>query len=56
MGKTTLALCWAHRVAHRFTGGQLYLNLRGFDPGGSAMSPAELDHRDADGVRAKLAG
>jgi DNA-binding SARP family transcriptional activator/tetratricopeptide (TPR) repeat protein len=41
VGKTALALHWAHQVCHRFPDGQLYVNLRGFDPGGSAMSPAE---------------
>jgi tetratricopeptide (TPR) repeat protein len=41
VGKTALAVYWAHRVAEHFDDGQLYVNLRGFDPGGSAMSPAE---------------
>jgi DNA-binding SARP family transcriptional activator len=41
VGKTTLAVHWAHRVSARFPGGQLYVNLKGFDPGGEALDPSE---------------
>jgi tetratricopeptide (TPR) repeat protein/transcriptional regulator with XRE-family HTH domain len=40
VGKSALAVHWAQRVAKRFPGGQLYVNLRGFDPGGQVMDPS----------------
>ena len=41
VGKTALAIHWAHRVREYFPDGQLYVNLRGFDPSGQAMDPAD---------------
>ncbi|MCA2216760.1 ATP-binding protein [Jidongwangia harbinensis] len=42
VGKTTLAVHWAHQAADRFPDGQLYVNLRGFGPGGAMSRPDDV--------------
>ena len=50
VGKTALALHWAHQVAAQFPDGQLHVNLRGFAPSGSPATPAGVVRGFLDGL------
>ena len=55
VGKTTLAIQLAHSVCSQFPDGQLYVNMRGFDPAGRPMTAGEAlrGFLDALGVAPK---
>jgi DNA-binding SARP family transcriptional activator/tetratricopeptide (TPR) repeat protein len=50
VGKSALAVYWAHQVAHHFPDGQLYVNLRGFGPDGAPAKPADAIRGFLDGL------
>ncbi|OXM47533.1 ATP-binding protein [Amycolatopsis alba DSM 44262] len=53
IGKTALAVHWAHRVQTQFPDGTLYMNLRGYGPGVPAAPAEVLDSfLQALGIRA----
>jgi len=45
VGKTALAVRWAHQAAGSFPDGQLYLNLNGFGPAGSPLTREDAASR-----------
>ncbi len=51
-GKSALAVHWAHQTASRFPDGQLYMNLRGFDPSGKPVPPEQAVRTLLDALQA----
>jgi len=50
IGKTALAVHWAHLVRLRFPHGQLYVNLQGFDPAAAPVAPTDALRTLLDGL------
>jgi DNA-binding SARP family transcriptional activator/tetratricopeptide (TPR) repeat protein len=50
IGKTTLAIRWAHRLRSRFPDGQLYANLHGFHPSQEPTRPVDALRGFLDGL------
>jgi DNA-binding SARP family transcriptional activator len=54
VGKSALAVHWAHQVAARFPDGQLFLNLRGFDAHSAPTTRGEALHNLLSGLGVPL--
>jgi DNA-binding SARP family transcriptional activator/tetratricopeptide (TPR) repeat protein len=50
VGKTTLAVQWAHQMADQFPDGQLYVNLRGYGPVDAPLDPANAIRQLLEGL------
>ena len=50
VGKTALAVRWAHHVRRHFPDGQLHLDLRGFTPDATPVDPAQALRRLVDSL------
>jgi DNA-binding SARP family transcriptional activator/tetratricopeptide (TPR) repeat protein len=55
VGKTALAVHWAHQVAGSFPDGQIYLNLNGFGPAGLPVTPSDAVRRILEAMQVPAA-
>ncbi|MEU4239639.1 BTAD domain-containing putative transcriptional regulator [Actinoplanes sp. NPDC026619] len=53
IGKTTLAVRAGHLLRDSYPGGQVYINLRGFDPSHAALTPEAALHQLLTSIGAK---